>query len=275
MFDDFKQFLAIKRYSPNTAKTYLGLLNSFQQFLGETIPIHQADSSVIRKTFTQKVLKENLAYSTQKQLASATRLYLNTMHNRSIELTTVTPRKPQKVLPDVLSAHEINLILNSITNKKHHTAILVIYALGLRIGELINLKISHIDGQRDQVKIVASKGRKDRYLPLPKDLKVRLREYYKLYKPKEYLIEGYNHSRYSASSLRAVLAKALEKSGINKKVTLHTLRHSYATHLMEAGVNIRVIQELLGHNDIKTTLIYTHVSRIHLEKIPNVMQFLQ
>ena len=271
MFDDFTTLLKIKRYSPNTIKTYTGLLIAFQNFIGDLIPIHQAESSFLRKKFVEKNLSQNLAYTTQKQLACALRLYLSLVHNRELDLTTVAPRRPQKVLPDILSIEEVKDILAAITNEKHRTAILTIYALGLRSGELLNLKIEHIDGKRDQVKILCSKGKKDRILPLPHDLKIFLRTYYKKFLPKTYLIENAQHEQYSASSLRAVFKKATQRAGIYKNVTLHSLRHSHATHLLDEGVNIKTIQQLLGHNDIKTTLIYTHITTNQLFKLPNLV----
>ena len=271
MFDDFTTLLKIQRYSPNTIKTYHGLLVAFQKFIGEHVPIHQAESSYLRKKFIEKNLSQDLAYTTQKQLASALRLYLSLMHHRQLDLTTVAPRRPQQVLPDILSIEEIKAILAQITNEKHRIAILTIYALGLRSGELLNLEITHIDGHRNQVKIHSSKGKKDRVLPLPVDLKTMLREYYKNYKPNIYLIENRQHKQYSASSLRAVFKKAVRRAGIKKNVTLHSLRHSHATHLLDLGVNIKAIQQLLGHNDIKTTLIYTHITTNQVDQLPNLV----
>ncbi len=160
MFDDFTTLLEIQRYSPNTVKTYQGLLVAFQKFIGEHVPLHQAESSYLRKKFIEKNLSQNLAYTTQKQLASALRLYLSLVYNRQLDLTTVAPRKPQKVQPDILSIEEIKRLLATITNEKHRIAILTVYALGLRSGELLNLKIEHVDGARNQVKISCSKVRK-------------------------------------------------------------------------------------------------------------------
>lgn len=276
MFEDFSEFLKIKRYSPNTITTYVGLLKSFQDFMGAHIPLKQAESSYIRKKFSQKILSHDLAFSTQKQLASAIKLYLQSMYTRSIDLVPVAPRRPQRVLPDILSTLEVKELLDKTKNLKHRTALTVIYGLGLRSGELLSLEINNIDGDRNLIKIVAAKGKKDRFLPLTDDLKNSLREYYKQYRPVKFLIEGNKAGEpYSAESLRALFKAATRRAGIRKKVTVHSLRHSYATHLMEAGVSIRVIQELLGHNDIKTTLIYTHVSQPSLGKIPNVLDFLK
>jgi site-specific recombinase XerD len=276
MFEDFIDFLKIKRYSPNTITAYVGLLKSFQDFMGEQIPLKQAESSYIRKKFSEKILSRDLAFNTQKQLASAIKLYLQSMYARSIDLVPVAPRRPQRVLPDILSTLEVKELLDKTKNLKHRTALTVIYGLGLRSGELLSLEINNIDGERNLIKIVAAKGKKDRFLPLTVDLKEILRQYYKQYRPVKFLIEGNKAGEnYSAESLRAIFKAATRRAGIRKKVTVHSLRHSYATHLMEAGVSIRVIQELLGHNDIKTTLIYTHVSQPSLSKIPNVLDFLK
>ena len=151
----------------------------------------------------------------------------------------------------------------------------VVYALGLRSGELINLKIKDLDGDRNQIRISSAKGRKDRYLPFPNKLKLLLRSYFTAYRPQDYLFEGRDGNAYTPSSLRAVFNNARKKACINKSVTLHTLRHSYATHLMDAGTDLRIIKELLGHNSIKTTLIYTHVTQRSLDNVPSPLDFLK
>lgn len=171
-------------------------------------------------------------------------------------------------MPNVLSKQEVKLILDVPKNIKHRTMLSLIYACGLRRSELINLKISNIDSKRNIISIIQSKGKKDRIIPLPKSILLMLREYYKAYKPKYWLFEGQKvDSQYSPQSLQAVLKQAIARANIKKPVTLHWLRHSYATHLLENGVDLRYIQELLGHSSSKTTEIYTHVSRKSLQAI--------
>ena len=177
------------------------------------------------------------------------------------------PRSEHK-LPNVLSKEEVAAILKALPNQKHRTMLSLIYACGLRRGELLNLKPENIDSKRHLLIILKAKGKKDRVVPISDKVITMLREYYKIYKPKIWLFEGQSTAeQYSESSLQEVLKNAIQKAGIKKPVTLHWLRHSYATHLLEAGTDLRYIQELLGHKSSKTTEIYTHVSEKSLQKI--------
>jgi integrase/recombinase XerD len=168
----------------------------------------------------------------------------------------------------VLSKEEIKLILNAHSNIKHKTMLSMIYSCGLRCGELLALQPVHIDSKRNIVLLKNAKGKKDRIVPLsPKILEI-LRDYYEIYKPTTYLFEGQTAGRpYDSRSLQLILKQALVKAKIKKPVTLHWLRHSYATHLLESGTDLRYIQELLGHNSSKTTEIYTHVSTKNIQQI--------
>lgn len=167
-----------------------------------------------------------------------------------------------------MSKEEIKLILEAHSNIKHKTMLSLIYSCGLRRSELLNLKPNDIDSKRNIVIIRQSKGKKDRITPLSPKILELLRAYYTIYKPKIFLFEGQKSgSIYSEKSLQSVLKQALQKAKINKPVTLHWLRHSYATHLLESGTDLRYIQELLGHNSSKTTEIYTHVSTKSLQQI--------
>jgi integrase/recombinase XerD len=176
--------------------------------------------------------------------------------------------KTEKLLPNVLSKEEIKMILNAHGNIKHKTMLSLIYSCGLRRSELINLKHTDIDSKRNIVIIRQAKGKKDRIVPLSIKILDMLRDYFRLYKPKIWLFEGNEAgSLYSEQSLQKVLKQALAKVGIKKPVTLHWLRHSYATHLLEAGTDLRYIQEILGHSSSKTTEIYTHVSTKSLQNV--------
>ena len=177
--------------------------------------------------------------------------------------------RPKKYnpLPKVLAIEEVADIINALDNIKHKGMISLIYSAGLRRSELLNMRISNIDSKRMEIFIAHSKNRKDRVVPLSETGLQLLREYYKSYHPKDYLFEGQSGDQYSERSLALVLKKACEKAGIKKQVNLHMLRHSYATHLLETGTDLRYIQELLGHKSSKTTEIYTHVSQRSLNKI--------
>jgi integrase/recombinase XerD len=195
-------------------------------------------------------------------------LYFSTIRETKIEIDKIHRPKRSKVLPNVLSKEEVKLILEAHDNIKHKTMLSLIYSCGLRCGELLAMKPVHIDSKRNIVILKNSKGKKDRIVPLsPKILKL-LREYYTVCKPKTYLFEGQvAGNAYSEKSLQSVLKLALQKTKITKPVTLHWLRHSYATHLLESGTDLRYIQELLGHNSSKTTEIYTHVSTKSIQQI--------
>ena len=176
--------------------------------------------------------------------------------------------KRAKLLPNVLSKEEVKAILNAHSNIKHKMMLSLIYSCGLRCGELRVLKPVHIDSKRNIVLLKNSKGQKDRIVPLSPFILEMLRDYFKIYKPKTYLFEGQNPGElYSEKSLQSVLKQALQKAKITKPATLHWLRHSYATHLLESGTDLRYIQELLGHNSSKTTEIYTHVSTKNIQQI--------
>ncbi len=176
------------------------------------------------------------------------------------------PLKAQK-LPTVLSEREVAAILKAIDNLKHRTMLQLIYAAGLRRSELVNLKTNDIDRQRKVINIRGAKGKKDRITLLSEKFIVLLEAYLREYAPKMWLFEGAGGEQYSASSLQKVFTAALQKSGVTKEATLHTLRHSFATHLLEKGTDLRYIQALLGHNSSKTTEIYTHVTTKGIDKI--------
>lgn len=197
--------------------------------------------------------------SHQNQAINAIKFYLEHVLGYPTQYFVIDRPVKEKTLPQVLSKEEVGSILKQVRNTKHLAILTAIYASGLKISELINLKVGDIDSQNMRLWIRQGKGKKDRLTILSPTLLELLRVYYKKYKPKDWLFEGPG-GPYSASSIRKVLHRACKKAGIRKKVVVHTLRHSFATHLLEQGVNLRYIQELLGHTSSKTTEIYTHVS---------------
>ena len=167
----------------------------------------------------------------------------------------------------MLSVEEVQRLFACTPNLKHRAILMTIYSAGLRVSEALNLRISDIDSDRKQIRITSGKGEKDRFTLLSERLLVKLRQYYLEYSPKHYLFESYDGSKYSASSIRKVLKRSVQRAGIDKPVKVHTLRHSFATHLLENGTNLRYIQDLLGHTSAKTTEIYTHVSSKKLSDV--------
>jgi integrase/recombinase XerD len=261
------QWLSSKRYSANTIKTYSEALKSFLVFYREKTIAEITNEDVIIYN-NDHILKNNLSSSYQNQIVNAIKLFFATVRGTKIEIDKIHRPKREKVLPNVLSKEEIKLILNAHSNIKHKMMLSLIYSCGLRCGELLALRPVHIDSKRNIVLLINSKGKKDRIAPLSPKILEMLREYYVLFKPTTYLFEGVNPGEtYSEKSLQSVLKQALKKVGITKPVSLHWLRHSFATHLLESGTDLRYIQELLGHNSSKTTEIYTHVSTKSIQQI--------
>lgn len=263
----FKYWMRSKRYSEHTIKAYLEAARIFFRFM-ENKPIHQITNRDVTHFNNAYILANNLSASYQSQFLNGLKLFYATIQEHRLDLQKLErPKKPKK-LPNVLSKEEVKAILSSTANLKHKAALSLIYACGLRRAEMLNLRISDIDGKRKMLYIRQGKGGKDRTHPLPDSIINLLREYYKQYKPQVYLIEGHQSgSKYSEQSLQKVLKNALHSAGIKKPASLHWLRHSYATHLLEAGTDLRYIQELLGHKSSKTTEIYTHVSTTKLREI--------
>ena len=164
--------------------------------------------------------------------------------------------------------------MNASVNLKHKTILTTIYSCGLRLSELINLKITDIKSGSDVLLIRQSKGNKDRMVALPDKLLTLLRQYYTVYRPKVFLFEGAKGGQYSERSVQLILKDAMRKADIKSKGSVHTLRHSYATHLLKSGIDVRVVQELLGHSDIRTTMIYTHITDVDKKTTPSPLDFL-
>jgi integrase/recombinase XerD len=167
----------------------------------------------------------------------------------------------------VLSTNEVKRMFSKTTNLKHLLILKLCYGMGLRVSEVVNLKVKHIDSKRMQVLVASAKGKKDRYVNLPNSILEELRTYYKKYQPKEYLFEGQFGDKISIRTVQLIFKEAMNKANIQKSIGVHGLRHSFATHLIEMGTDINFVQKLLGHQDIKTTLIYTHVSNKLISKI--------
>ncbi len=263
----FKNYMSSKRYSSSTITIYSDALKSFLTFFN-TKSINQITNEDVILYNNNYILKNKLSSSYQNQIVNAIKLFFKTVEGKTIEIEKIHRPKREKKLPNVLSKEEVKQIITSPINIKHRVMLSLIYSCGLRCGELLALQPQHIDSKRNIVILKNSKGKKDRIVPLSPKILELLREYYKLYKPKFYLFEGQHPGKqYDARSLQQVLKNTLKKTGIQKPVTLHWLRHSYATHLLESGTDLRYIQELLGHNSSKTTEIYTHVSTKNIQQI--------
>jgi integrase/recombinase XerD len=263
----FEYWLKSKRYSANTIKTYLEALKSFLLFYNSK-PIEDITNEDIIIYNNDFILKNKLSSSYQNQIVNAVKLFFRTIENKLMNEELLHRPRTEKKLPNVLSKEEVKAILNALSNLKHKTMLSLIYSCGLRRSELLKLKPNDIDSKRNIIIVRAAKGKKDRIVPLSDKILGMLREYYKTYKPKTWLFEGQNENEpYDERSLSNVLKQALAKTKIMKPVSLHWLRHSYATHLLEAGTDLRYIQEILGHGSSRTTEIYTHVSTRSIQQI--------
>lgn len=266
LIDKYSKLLHIKNYSAKTEKSYLHHLNLFLDFISSN-KIKDIDQIVLLNYFNYLKQIKNFSYSSMKQaLASVRFLFLDVL-KKEVDFDFFIKMKKPNSLPNILTTEEVKNIINSIENLKHRAIISTIYSCGLRISEAVNLKIQDIDSRAMTIKIVNAKGKNDRIVMLSEKLLKLLREYFKEFKPKTYLFEGQCGEKYSARSIQQIFNNAVKKVKTRKKVTVHTLRHSFASHLLDSGTDIRFIQELLGHKHLSTTQIYTHINPVSVKKI--------
>jgi site-specific recombinase XerD len=249
-----------KRYSQSTIQTYTIFVADFINFHTKT-PLEELTNRDVELFIETVFIERNYSVSSQRQFISALKIF--TVFYPQIKINNLSLERPKKsrLLPNVLSQEEVLRIIQLTKNLKHRAIIVLLYSSGLRIGEVTGLLLKNIDILRKQIKVEGGKGRKDRFVVLATSYLPLLHNYLTTFKPALYFIEGPTGKKYSESSIRKFLFKSVQKAGISKKVTPHTLRHSYATHLLENGVGLRHIQELLGHAKPETTMIYTHVAK--------------
>ena len=265
----FETWLRNQRYSEKTIVTYVKAIKIFFQFFKSKLPeqITISDFHSFNKDF---IIKQGYSASYQNQVINAIKLFYLKVEHKELNIELIERPRKYRPLPKVIPKEVIQRMLTSIPNLKHQTTLTLIYSCGLRRSELINLKLCHLDSKRRTLSVINGKGQKDRVLPVSEKMMQIIIKYYKMYKPTVYLIEGQvKGQKYSETSLENIFHKYLGMIYKDHKFTLHCLRHSYATHLLESGVNLRYIQELLGHKSSKTTEIYTHVSTHSLSTIRN------
>lgn len=258
-FRAYHDRLQLHGYSSNTIRTYTTEFAQLLYLLGgypvENLSRHKLQSYFLY-CHRHLRLSENQIHSRM----NAVKFYFEkVLHQSKIYYDIPRPKRPL-LLPKALNTKEISDIITLTENPKHRLIIQMCYGMGLRVSEIVNLKIRDIDSVSMRVLIAHSKGKKDRYVNLPQSILQDLRTYYKKERPKDYLFEGQNGGQYSVRSAQNVFKAAMKKAGIRKKVGIHSLRHSYATHLLQYGTDITLIQKLLGHSDLRTTLAYTHIA---------------
>lgn len=266
ILNQFEKKLAIANFSDQTIKNYRSALIKFLDFISLK-KVSEVSDDLIEAYLYECKTKNKYSYSSMKQVIASIRFLYTEVLDKPVPKSLYVKMKRPKTLPVVLSKQEITRLIKATQNLKHKTILLLIYSAGLRLSELLDLKIADIDSKALKIHIVQGKGKKDRYVPLSEKTLNVLRQYFKSYEPAEFLIEGAQGGRYSDKSVQSVMKQAMNKAGIRKKATVHTLRHSFATHLLDEGTDIRYIQELLGHVRLETTQIYTHVSSYSINKI--------
>jgi integrase/recombinase XerD len=258
-----QMYLVENRFSARTKEAYMSMMEFFLKYFNERDP-YKISGEEISKFINGFIIKLGYSASYQNQLISAIKTYYSVTGNHNISVDV--PGRPRKArsLPKTFSKEEIGRILNSSGNIKHKLLLWMIYSCGLRRSEVTNIKLRDIDRDRSIIHIREGKGMVDRIVPVSEKVWQKMEEYLAYYSPREYLFEGQTGGRYSSESVYRVFKMALSRAGIRKEVGVHSLRHSYATHLHESGLDIKYIQELLGHKSTRTTEIYTHISRRNL-----------
>lgn len=272
-FQDYYDQLRLKAYSPNTIRMYLSEFGHLLIIL-KGYPVDSLTHQRLKDYFLYCVKVLNMGERKMSGKINAIKFYFEKVKQQPQMFFDIPRPKKPVTLPKMLSKYEVKRLFNVINNPKHLLIIKLCYGMGLRVSEIVNLKIAHIDSQRMQVLVSGAKGKKDRYVNLPESVLELLRNYYKEYLPKDWLFEGQYGGAYSPRSVQAIFKRAMLKANIQKKIGIHGLRHSYATHLLESGADLRFIQQLLGHHSIKTTQIYTHVTTSTLANVKSPLDTL-
>lgn len=261
-----REKLKLRGYSPKTIKSYISHAKLFLDHCDK-----KADSlnkEDINKYLLYLLDEKNNSHSYVSQAISSIKfIFVHVLMNDDFVVDIMRPKKENK-LPEVLSQKEVLSILDNVRNLKHKAILFLTYSSGLRVGEVVRLKVNDIDSDRMLIHVIQGKGRKDRYTVLSEVALKVLREYARELKPSKWLFQGEDAgSHITERTVQRIFENAKDKAGIKKKVSIHSLRHSFATHLLEGGIDLRYIQELLGHQNSKTTEIYTHVTQKSIKNI--------
>jgi len=266
--------MQIRGFMPNTQKSYLGWVKDFVRF--HMLPPDRLGLEDVHRYQLHLTEEREVSPSTLNVAVAALRFFYRVTVDVEWDIERVPYQKRGRRLPEIFSREEVRRLLEVLDNLKHRSLLSTTYAGGLRVSEAVSLRISDIDSQRMVLRIDQGKGRKDRYVMLSETLVGLLREYWKAYRPRHWLFPGQIPGRpLTESSLQRTFGKAKEAAGITKHVTAHSLRHSFATHLLESGTNIRVIQRLLGHRSLRSTEIYTHVASNYVTETSSPLDALE
>ena len=268
--EEFYLKLELRKYSINTARTYIPLFEAFINYYKNEQNLMALDEFKIR-AYLQMLVQQGRSDSYINQSINSIKFYYEVVKEMPNRFYSIERPRKQERLPNILSKEEVMLMIKNTPNRKHRCIISLLYSAGLRRNELLNLKFKHIESDRMLIKVEGAKGNKERYTILGQTMLNELRVYYQVYKPKVYLFEGQKGGKYSGESVVKIVKRAANRSGIKRRVTPHMLRHSFATHLLENGTDLRYIQALLGHSSSKTTEIYTHVATTTFNSIHNLL----
>ena len=269
-----EQELKYKRYSPATIHLYLSELHKFLVFIAEEDLSKEMYEERIKQYILQMIATANYSESSQNSTINALKFYFEKVKKYPRAYIEIPRPKPKLQLPNVLSQAEIKRLLDSTQNPKHRLILMIIYAAGLRISEVTRLRIHDLHKDTKRIFVKCSKGKKDRYSLLSDKVLEALDNYMATYTPRYWLFEGQDGGQYATRSIQAIYRQAVDKAQVNPFTTVHTLRHSFATHLLENGMDIRYIQQLLGHSSTKTTEIYTHITHKAAQNFISPLDFL-
>ena len=265
--EEFYQKLEIKKYALNTARSYIAMFEKFINYYKDSELMSLSEIDINK--YLQFLVQNGRSDSYINQSINAIKFYYETVMEMPNRFYLVERPIKSESLPKALSKAQVFKMIDQTKNLKHRCIISLLYSSGLRRGELLNLKIEDINSDRMLIRVNEGKGKKDRYTLLSEQMLIDLRQYYIKYHPEKYLFEGADGGTYSPTSVSRIITRAALKAHIRERVTPHMLRHSFATHLLESGTDLRQIQILLGHNSLKTTEIYTHVAMKGVNKITN------
>lgn len=263
----YEQLLKLRKYSPSTLRSYRNEFANFVAIVNNRIAVDALTKEQIKAYLLYLIEKKKYDESRLNMAVSCIKFYYEKVSKQPKLFFDLPRPKRKKILPKVIDQQDVKKILSALDNNKHVAMLMCGYAAGLRVSEIVNLKIEDIDSKRMQIRVSQGKGKKDRYVMLSQVLLDKLRIYFKSHHPKDYLFEGQFGGAISIRTAQQLFANAKRKAGIHKSVGIHSLRHSFATHLHEQGIDIKYIQDLLGHTSIATTMRYTHVSKKDLGKI--------
>ena len=254
--EEYRRYLLLRNLSDRTVNSYVSNIKLTSERIGkEPSNIDELDLA----NYLTKEGSRVLSSSSQNLIINSFKSFFKIIHKKPFDKSILPRPKKEQKQPDILSVDEISKLLDSISNIKHRTVILVMYSGALRVSEVINIRLKDIDSKNNKINIRQAKGKIDRFIPLDKLLLKSIKNYWEVYRTSEYLFEGATGNKYSVSSIQNMIKSNVKKIGVNKKISSHSIRHSAITHLIKNGTNIRVVQKLAGHKNINTTANYIKI----------------